>query len=216
LQKPISNGIINSKLRGVFEMERKGLLMGYARVSTCSQNIDLQTRALEEAGVDSRFIFKDVMSGKSARRPELARILDFLKKGDTLVVWKLDRLARSLSDLIWIIENLEKKGVSFKSITENLDTTSHGGKLVFHIFGAISQFERDLIRERTTAGLDAAKERGVKLGRPKSLNKEQLGLLRELDERGKSGVEIAKLLGVSPATICREKAKIQSKLKNTF
>src|SRR6476661_2635842 len=127
------------------------MLIGYARVSTTDQTLALQQDALADAGCEK--IFTDTASGSLAERPGLAEALNFARSGDTLVVWRLDRLGRSLRHLIDTVTTLEQRGVGFKSLTEAIDTTSSGGKLVFHIFGALAEFERDLIRERTQAGL---------------------------------------------------------------
>src|SRR5690348_6581068 len=139
--------------------------VGYARVSTGEQTLDLQLDALAAAGCDR--VFQDTASGAKAERPGLARALDFLRPGDTLVVWRLDRLGRSLQHLIQTLTALDQRGVGFKSLTESIDTTTPGGKLVFHIFGALAEFERDLIRERTQAGLAAARARGRTGGHPR-------------------------------------------------
>ncbi len=138
-------------------------LIGYARVSTSDQNLELQLDALKEAGC--RRVFEETASGTNKARPQLLAALDFLRPGDTLVVWKLDRLARSVQQLIEIIEQLHKRGCGFRSLTEAIDTTTAGGRLIFHIFGALAEFERSIIRERTIAGLEAARARGRK-GRP--------------------------------------------------
>ena len=137
--------------------------IGYARVSTQDQNPQLQLDALEAA--DCEQIFQEKVAGKSKDRPELTACLRSLRKGDTLVAWKLDRLARSLKDLVEIIHDLDQRGIGFKSLTESIDTVSTGGRLVFHIFGALAEFEHSLIRERTMAGLTAARARGRKGGR---------------------------------------------------
>lgn len=138
-------------------------LVGYARVSTTEQNPALQRDALAKAGCED--VFEDQASGTEAERPGLARALGHMRCGDTLVVWKLDGLGRSMAHLIETVRKLEAKGVGFRSLTEGVDTTTPGGTLVFHIFGALAQFERDLIRERTNAGLKAAEARGHKGGR---------------------------------------------------
>jgi len=138
--------------------------IGYARVSTTDQDLALQLDALAKAGCAR--IFEDKASGAKADRPGLAAALGFVREGDTLTVWKLDRLGRSLPHLIETVNALEARGVSFCSVTESIDTTTPGGRLVFHIFGALGQFERDLIRERTRAGLDAAAARGPPRGPP--------------------------------------------------
>lgn len=138
-------------------------LVGYARVSTAEQNLELQRDALSNAGCEP--IFEDRASGAKAERPGLADALGFVRRGDALVVWKLDRLGRSMAHLIDTVRKLEANSVGFRSLTEGVDTTTPGGTLVFHIFGALAQFERDLIRERTRAGLKAADARGRKGGR---------------------------------------------------
>jgi len=141
-------------------------LIGYARVSTTEQHLHLQQDALEKAGCLK--IFTDTISGAKAERKGLAEALNYVRAGDTLVVWRLDRLGRSLKDLIERITQLLNRNIGFKSLTEQIDTTTSGGKLIFHIFGALAEFERDIIRERTNAGLTAARARGRKGGRPRS------------------------------------------------
>ena len=143
------------------------MLVGYARVSTQDQNHDLQIDALKKANVDRIFVEK--ASGAQRERPELLAALEYIRKGDTLVVWKMDRLARSLKQLIETVEMLDDKGIGFRSLTEAIDTTTAGGKLVFHVFDALAEFERSIIKERTRAGLDAARVRGKTGGRPPSL-----------------------------------------------
>ncbi len=182
----------------------KGLLVGYARVSTFDQTPQLQVDALIDAGVDIRHLYEEKISGSTLNRPKLKKALEFLKEGDILVVWKLDRLGRSLQDLIGIIEDLKKSGIGFKSLTEGIDTTNSGGMLVFHIFGSLAQFGRELTRERTLAGLEAAKRRGRIGGRPRSLNDEQRETLKELLEQGKGVSYIARTLNTSRFTIYRE------------
>ncbi|QTN40499.1 recombinase family protein [Marinobacter salsuginis] len=139
------------------------MIIGYARVSTNDQSPELQVDALDKAGAEQ--IFQEKFTGTLKERPELSQCLRTLRQGDVLVVWKLDRLARSLKDLVEIIQELHDRGVGFKSLTESIDTTCSGGRLVFHIFGALAEFEHDLIRERTMAGLQAARARGRKGGR---------------------------------------------------
>ena len=141
-------------------------LIGYARVSTQDQNLHLQKDALTKAGCEK--IFTDTISGSTQERKGLDEALSFLRSGDTLVVWKLDRLGRTMKHLIDTVTQLKDKGIGFKSLTENIDTTTPGGKLIFHVFGSLAEFERDLIRERTQAGLLAARARGRNGGRPKS------------------------------------------------
>jgi DNA invertase Pin-like site-specific DNA recombinase len=136
-----------------------GELLGYARVSTLEQNADLQRDALSEAGC--RWVFTDHACGVREQRPELDRVLETLRQGDTLVVWRLDRLGRSLRHLIDVATDLARRGVGFRSLTENIDTTTPGGRLIFHMFGALAQFERELVRERTLAGLVAARARAA-------------------------------------------------------
>lgn len=143
--------------------------VGYARVSTQDQNLELQLDALAKANCEQTF--QEKITGKSKDRPELNICLKMLRAGDVLVVWKLDRLARSLKDLVEIISELEAKGIGFKSLTESIDTTSPGGKLIFHIFGALAEFEHSLIRERTIEGLKAARARGKKGGRKPSMSR---------------------------------------------
>lgn len=144
------------------------MLIGYARVSTQDQNLDSQLDALNKAGCQQ--IFEEKITGKQKDRPELSICLRTLREGDVLVVWKLDRLARSLKDLVEIISDLDERKVGFKSLTESIDSTSAGGKLIFHIFGALAEFEHNLIRERTLAGLAAARARGRKGGRKPALS----------------------------------------------
>src|ERR687885_3051943 len=140
------------------------MLVGYARVSTQEQTLDLQKDALVRIGCTK--IFSDVVSGAKEERKGLQEALEYVRVGDTLVVWRLDRLGRSLKHLIETITRLNDRHIGFKSITENIDTTTSGGKLVFHIFGALAEFERDLIRERTQAGVEAARARGPRGGGP--------------------------------------------------
>ena len=145
------------------------MIIGYARVSTTDQNPQLQLDALAAAGCDS--VYEERVTGKFRERPELVSCLKTLRPGDALVVWKLDRLARSLKDLVEIVHELEEREVGFRSLTESIDTTSPGGRLVFHLFGALAEFEHSLIRERTLAGLQAARARGRKGGRKPVLTK---------------------------------------------
>ncbi|MGP5019727.1 recombinase family protein [Vreelandella alkaliphila] len=144
------------------------MIIGYARVSTQDQHAELQLDALNSAGCEQ--VFEEKVTGKLRDRPQLSQCLSTLRKGDTLVVWKLDRLARSLKDLVEIIENLQQRGIDFRSLTEAIDTTSAGGRLVFHIFGALAEFEHSLITERTKAGLAAARARGRKGGRHRAMS----------------------------------------------
>src|SRR6266699_2430113 len=143
------------------------MLIGYARVSTHEQILDLQLDALKKAGCSEDKIYKEKNSSAKEHRPELEKALDQLREGDTLVVWRLDRLGRSLQELISLVQGIRAKGADFKSLTENMDTNTSGGKLVFHFFGALAEYERSIIRERTNAGLQAARARGRRGGRPK-------------------------------------------------
>ena len=140
------------------------MLIGYARVSTNEQNLDLQRDALKKAGISSKNLYTDKITGTKSERPGLEAAISHLREGDTLVVWRLDRLGRSLKHLIETVTALKQQDIAFKSITENIDTSSATGQLVFHIFGALAEFERNLIIERTMAGLDAARARGRKGG----------------------------------------------------
>lgn len=146
--------------------------IGYARISTQDQSVNLQRDALTAAGCEK--IFEDVASGAKSERAGLAEAVEFARAGDTLVVWKLDRLGRSLKHLIETVNQLHEKGVGFASLQENIDTTTSGGKLIFHVFGALAEFERELIRERTQAGLKAARARGRKGGRKEKLTPKQV------------------------------------------
>src|SRR5213082_3355798 len=141
--------------------------IGYARVSTTEQNLDLQRDALRKAGVSANHIYTDTITGTKEKRPGLEQALSHLREGDTLIVWRLDRLGRSLTHLIETITTLNKRKIGFKSLTESLDTTTSNGRLIFNIFASLAEFERDLIRERTKAGLQAARARGRVGGRPK-------------------------------------------------
>jgi len=177
-------------------------LLGYARVSTADQNPDLQLDALRAAGCYRLFV--DTASGALDERSQLAKVLDHLRSGDSLVVWKLDRLGRSLPHLIDTVAELERRDIGFGSLQESIDTTSPGGKLIFHIFCALAEVERDLIRQRTLAGLAAARARGRAGGRPRSMAATKIALARQMyDGQQHSLAEIAKTLGVSRASIYR-------------
>jgi DNA invertase Pin-like site-specific DNA recombinase len=178
------------------------MLIGYARVSTTDQTLDLQKDALKKAGCER--IFTDTASGAKQERVGLDEAVSYVRKGDTLVVWRLDRLGRSLPHLIETITGLENRGIGFKSLTESIDTTTSGGKLVFHIFGALAEFERDIIRERTQAGLTAARSRGRKGGRPKALTpKKQEQALTLYNDKTNTIDDICRTLNVSRATLYR-------------
>ncbi|MBU1169474.1 MAG: recombinase family protein [Proteobacteria bacterium] len=176
------------------------MLVGYARVSTHEQNLDLQNDALEKCGCEK--IFADKVSSVAAARPGIDAAFSYLREGDTLVVWRLDRLGRSLKHLIEMIGELAEKKIGFKSIQESIDTTNSGGRLIFHMFGALAEFERQLIIERTRAGLAAARARGKKGGRPKSLNDKEIDVaLRLYNDRKNSIKEICQILKISKPTL---------------
>lgn len=178
------------------------MLIGYARISTHDQTLALQLDALEKAGCEQ--IFTDQVSGTKAERKGLTEALSHLREGDTLVVWRLDRLGRSLRHLIDTITDLADRGVGFKSLTENIDTTTTGGKLVFHIFGALAEFEREIIRERTQAGLQAARSRGKVGGRPKVLSAKEVQILRNMAaDKSLTVSDICRTLGIGRTTFYR-------------
>lgn len=175
------------------------MLIGYARVSTNDQNLDLQKDALSIAGCER--LFTDTASGAKTARPGLADALRDCRQGDTLAVWKLDRLGRSLPHLVETVRDLEQRGIGFKSLQENIDTTTSGGKLIFHIFASLAEFERDIIRERTNAGLAAARARGRKGGRPKGVDeKKRKGAISLKNDPSRSVKEICDILGISRNT----------------
>jgi DNA invertase Pin-like site-specific DNA recombinase len=179
-----------------------GDLLGYARVSTVEQNTRLQTDALKSAGCCR--VFTDRASGALDERQQLAKLFDQLRPGDTLVVWRLDRLGRSLRHLIDTVNALAERKIGFRSLTENIDTTTSGGKLVFHIFGALAEFERELIGERTRAGLEAARARGRRGGRPTVMTPDKVATARQMyDSKGFTVEAIARVVGVSRASIYR-------------
>jgi DNA invertase Pin-like site-specific DNA recombinase len=178
------------------------MLIGYARISTQDQTLALQQDALEKAGCEK--IFTDTVSGTKAERKGLTEALSHLRAGDTLVVWRLDRLGRSLRHLIDTITALDERGVGFKSLQENIDTTTSGGKLVFHIFGALAEFEREIIRERTQAGLASARSRGRAGGRPKALTAKEVQMLRNMvADKSLTVSDICKILGIGKTTFYR-------------
>jgi len=183
------------------EKEVFRMLIGYMRVSTEDQTTQLQKDALLKYGVDSRNIFEDKISGSKYIRNGLDNALDFLQHGDTLVVWKLDRLGRSLAHLINIIHSLKEKGIGFVSLTEGMDTTTASGELFFHIFGALAQFERSLIQERVKAGLEAAKARGKIGGRPRAIDDEKLAIIQKALEDGMSKAAACRTFGVKRSTL---------------
>lgn len=176
--------------------------IGYARVSTGEQTLDLQLDALARAECGK--VFTETAGGALVERASLQEALAYARAGDTLVVWRLDRLGRSLKHLIGTVADLRDRGVGFRSLTEQIDTTTPGGKLVFHVFGALAEFERDLIRERTTAGLAAARARGRLGGRPKKLDPKTLALAQRLYDGGQTDVgTICRTLGIARATLYR-------------
>jgi len=176
------------------------MLIGYARISTQEQSPDLQLDALQQAGCKK--ILEEKVSGAKRDRPQLAEALKYMRSGDVLVVWKLDRLARSLKQLIETVENLEKQGIGFRSLTENIDTTSPSGKLVFHLFGALAEFERAIIKERTMAGLASAKARGRVGGRPRALSTKDVTKAKAmLRDSNLTVQEVADTFGVSLSTL---------------
>ena len=178
------------------------MLVGYARVSTDDQNLDLQRDALDKAGCEKTFT--DVMSGSQKERTGLQELLAFCREGDTLVVWKLDRLGRSLQHLIETVQELQKRGIGFKSLEESIDTTTSGGKLIFHVFGALAEFERDIIRDRTIAGLVSARARGRKGGRPRAMTDTKAEMALTLRQDPSHTVkEICQALHISEATFYR-------------
>ena len=181
------------------------MLIGYARVSTGEQTLDLQLDALAKAGCEK--IYRETASGAAAERPVLADVVGYLRAGDTLVVWRLDRLGRSLQHLIETIAALADRGIGFKSLTEQIDTTTSGGKLVFHVFGALAEFERDLLRERTQAGLTAARARGRRGGHPRAAalnDAKKVALAQRLYEDKTNSIDdICKTLRVSRSTLYR-------------
>ena len=181
---------------------RAGDLVGYARVSTRDQTLALQLDALHAAGCAR--VFEETASGAQRDRPQLAAALDYMRAGDTLVVWKLDRLARSTKQLIETVEELARRGIHFRCLTQDIDTTTAGGRLVFTIFSAIAEFEREMIRERTRAGLDAARARNRRGGRPPGLKARDLKEARALLRDPEITVEqVAARLKVSPSTLYR-------------
>jgi len=182
--------------------KNQAMKIGYARVSTEDQKLDLQIKALKKEGCTK--IYREKASGSDLKRPEFEKMLDSVRSDDTIVVWRLDRLARSTRKLLettdWLIEN----DIKFKSLSESwADTTSAGGKLIMTVFSGIAEFEKELIKERTSAGRKAAIDRGVKFGRPRALNSNQLKAAQELRKQGYSIREIAENFGVHQATIYR-------------
>lgn len=177
------------------------MLIGYARVSTDDQILDLQLDALKKAGCEQ--LFTDQVSGAAAVRTGLEAALAYLREGDTLVVWKLDRLGRTVKGLVELADLLNSRGIQFRSLTDGIDTSTAAGRFFFHMMAALAEMERDLIRERTTAGLAAARARGRKGGRKTKLDDAKLDAARKLLEAGTPAVDVAKTLGVGRATLYR-------------
>ena len=178
------------------------MLIGYARVSTHEQNLDLQEDALKQAGCEK--IFVDEVSGVQAARPGLDKAMEILREGDVLAVWRLDRLGRSLKHLIELVGEFEDRKVGLRSLQESMDTSTSGGKLIFHVFAALAEFEHNLIQERTKAGLAAARARGRKGGRPRVLDTNQRDLAARLYKEGDLTItEICKLVKVAKPTLYR-------------
>jgi Enterobacteriaceae phage serine recombinase len=174
---------------------------GYARVSTDDQNPAMQLAALKQAGCKT--VFKDEVTGAHVNRPALARCLKTLQPGDTLIVWKLDRLGRSLRDLIHMLDDFKRQGIKFKSLTEAIDTETPTGRAMWQMIGVLAELERSLITERTRAGVKAAQRRGVKFGRKAKLTPDRLAHACKLIDQGKSPTEAAKIIGIARATIYR-------------
>ena len=178
------------------------MIIGYARISTADQNLDSQHDALSAAGAER--IFSDTISGSTCKRPELDKMLDQLRDGDVIVVAKYDRLARSLRDLLDLVETIKERGAGFRSLAEDIDTTTPAGRLIFHVFASIAQFERERVSERTKEGLQAARKRGRVGGRPPALSAAQkTEVLYMRDEEGRSIRSIAQLFKVSETTVRR-------------
>ena len=178
------------------------MMLGYARVSTADQSLDAQIDTLQRVGAEK--IFEEKKTGKTRDRKQLEKLLEQLREGDVVVVTKYDRLARSLRDLIDIVETIRERGAGFRSLGEDIDTTTPTGRLIFHVFGSIAEFERERIVERTKEGLAAARKRGRVGGRRPALNPEQREAVRQMrDEEGRSVSEIARLFDVSRQTVMR-------------
>jgi DNA invertase Pin-like site-specific DNA recombinase len=185
------------------------MLIGYAQISISDQNLNLQKDALQLAGCEK--IYSDRISGAKAQRPGLSLALEVARTGDVLVVWRLDRLGRSLKDLIEIMSTLDEKGIGLQSLQESISTTSGSGRLIFHLLGALAEFERNLISERTTAGLVAARSRGHRGGRPKALDPAKRQLAVKLYTEGQHTIiEICKLMGISKPTLYNYIAEINT------
>src|SRR5215510_11279290 len=197
------DGIVRALLQhSKIERKEHGMKLGYARVSTAEQPLTMQLDLLRQANCER--LFQEKHSGAVRDRVALGRLLEQLRAGDTVVVWKLDRLARSTRELLATVETIREAGATFRSLSEPwADTTSHGGKFILTVFAGMAEFERELIRERTRAGRDMAKRRGVRFGRPKKMNAEQRDLALRLRAEGKSVKEVANIFGVHVSTIYR-------------
>lgn len=195
--------------------ESQNFAIGYARVSTTEQNLDLQVNALKKFGVEERFLFTDHASGAGIafKRKGLLRAVKALREGDTFVVWKLDRLGRSLAELIKTVEVIEKKGAQLVVLQDHIDTTTAVGKMFFHLIGMFAEFERNLISERTKAGLEAARQRGTYATKP-SLSMTKMKKAAELYKKEANWVEVAKKVGVSKSTIYNYRAQIEALMKS--
>lgn len=178
-------------------------IWGYARVSTAQQDLGPQLAALVGAGVDQGHVVTDTISGSRAGRPGLDRLLEQLQRGDVLTVWKLDRLGRSVSHLVGLVEDLGGRGIQFRSLTDGLDTTTTSGRFMFNVVAAMAQFERDLNQERTAAALAALRDKGVALGRPSRITRGQYDVIHNLHALGKSERTIASSVGLSRSTVRR-------------
>lgn len=177
------------------------MFIGYARVSTQLQDNAIQIEALKKMGCE--MIFEEIISGGRWDRPKLQELLNYIRKGDTIVVWKLDRLSRSLKDLLFIMEQIETKEAGFKSLTESIDTTTSAGKMIMQMVGVFAEFERNMLKERTRKGLEYAREQGRIGGRKPKLNSAQLTEIIKLYKNGKSAAELAELFNVHKATVYR-------------
>lgn len=184
------------------------IAIGYARVSTVGQNLNAQIEALEQAGCER--IFSDQISGATASRPGLDEALAYAREGDTLVVWKLDRLGRSMKHMIELASNLEKRGINLRSLTDGIDTTGAAGRFFFHVMAALAAMERDLMLERTQAGLDAARRRGRVGGRRRKMTDRKVKSAKQLLAAGNPPKDVAASLGVSVATLYRHVPRGQS------
>ena len=186
------------------------MLVGYMRVSTDNdrQVLDLQRDALLSTGVDERLLFDDHVSGSQDDRPGLAKALAFLRAGDCLVVWKLDRLGRSLPHLLATVNDLESRGIAFRSLTERMDTTTPQGEFLFHVFGALAQFERSLTQERVKAGIAAAKRRGRRGGRPPAIDAEKLAAVIAALDGGATKAAVCRTFGIKRSTLINSLARI--------